>query len=90
MHRQPLYGLGTLRTEHLCSREGVQGESRQDHGESLLAAYRAPVGTNNNFILMHSVGSIPHGQEIDVPLNYADYYYLEALLRKRDLEQNAK
>ena len=30
-------------------------------------AYRAVPGTNNNFILMHSVGSIPHGQEIDVP-----------------------
>jgi len=31
--------------------------------------------------LKHSVGSIPHGGEIDVPLVYADYYYLEALLR---------
>ena len=50
-------------------------------------AYRAEVGTNGNFILMHSVGSIPHGQEIDVPLNYADYYFLEALMRKRDLEK---
>ena len=36
--------------------------------------YRAKVGTNGNLILMHSVGSIPHGAEIDVPLNYADYY----------------
>ena len=44
-------------------------------------AYRAVPGTNNNFILMHSVGSIPHGQEIDVPLVYADYYFLEALNR---------
>jgi len=50
-------------------------------------AYRAKVGTNGNFILMHSVGSIPHGQEIDVPLNYADYYFLEGLMRKRDLEK---
>jgi hypothetical protein len=41
----------------------------------------AESGTNCNFILMHSVGSIPHGSEIDVPLVYADYYYLEALLR---------
>lgn len=49
--------------------------------------YRAKVGTNGNFILMHSVGSIPHNSEIDVPLNYADYYFLEALTRKRDLEQ---
>lgn len=44
-------------------------------------AYTAKVGSNNHFILKHSVGSIPHGAEIDKPLNYADYYYLEALLR---------
>lgn len=50
-------------------------------------AYRAKLGENNNFLLMHSVGSIPHGAEIDVPLNYADYYFLEALVRKRNLEQ---
>jgi chondroitin AC lyase len=43
--------------------------------------YRAKPGTNGNFLLMHSVGSIPHGGEIDAPLVYADYYYLEALLR---------
>ena len=48
--------------------------------------YRANVGENGNFMLMHSVGSIPHGAEIDVPLNYADYYFLEALLRKKQLE----
>ena len=53
-------------------------------------AYRAEVGTNGNFILMHSVGSIPHGAEIDVPLNYADYYFLEGIMRKRDLESNKK
>lgn len=50
--------------------------------ESLSSpAYRAPLGENGHFLLMHSVGSIPHGAEIDVPLNYADYYYLEALKR---------
>ena len=43
--------------------------------------YLAEPGTNCNFLLMHSVGSIPHGNEIDVPLIYAYYYYLEALLR---------
>ncbi len=46
-------------------------------------AYRAKLGENGNFLLMHSVGSIPHGAEIDVPLNYADYYFLEALLRSK-------
>ena len=54
--------------------------------ESLSAApYFAETGTNGGFILKHSVGSIPHGSGIDVPLNYADYYYLEALLRRRNL-----
>ena len=49
-------------------------------------AYRAAQGTNGGFILMHSVGSIPHGSSIDVPLNYADYYFLEALIRKQNIE----
>lgn len=44
-------------------------------------AYRAPEGKNGNFLLMHSVGSIPHNTEIDVPLVYADYYFIEALQR---------
>ncbi|ANH80967.1 glycosyl hydrolase family 88 [Niabella ginsenosidivorans] len=44
-------------------------------------AYRAPIGANGHFLLMHSVGSIPHHTEIDVPLVYADYYFLEALTR---------
>mgnify|MGYP003052089318 CR=1 FL=1 len=56
--------------------------------ESLATAdYTAPLGENGRFLLMHSVGSIPHNSEIDVPLNYADYYYLEALKRKIDLEK---
>jgi rhamnogalacturonyl hydrolase YesR len=50
-------------------------------------AYLSIVGTNGNFLLMHSVGSIPHHNEIDVPLNYADYYFLESLVRKRRLER---
>lgn len=45
--------------------------------------YRAPLGKNGCFLLMHSVGSIPHNNEIDVPLNYADYYFLEALTRRK-------
>jgi unsaturated chondroitin disaccharide hydrolase len=44
-------------------------------------AYRAPLGNNGNFLLMQSVGSIPHNTEINVPLVYADYYFLEALQR---------
>ena len=34
------------------------------------------------FLLRHSVGSIPGDFEVDVPIIYADYYYVEALLRR--------
>lgn len=43
--------------------------------------YLAGIGENCNFILKHSVGNKPTGDEIDAPLTYADYYYVEALLR---------
>ncbi|MDX8339635.1 glycoside hydrolase family 88 protein [Draconibacterium sp. IB214405] len=46
--------------------------------------YLAAIGTNKGFLLKHSVGNYPANSEIDFPLNYADYYYLEALKRKRD------
>jgi hypothetical protein len=50
------------------------------------AGYRAATGTNNQFLLMHSVGNYPQNDEIDVAINYADYYYLEALGRCADLQ----
>jgi hypothetical protein len=50
--------------------------------------YLANPGENGNFILKHSVGSIPGKSEVDVPLTYADYYYLEALLRYKKLLVN--
>ena len=45
--------------------------------------YLARPGENGGFLLKHSTGHKPAGREIDVPLNYADYYFLEALLRDR-------
>ena len=44
-------------------------------------AYRSKLGENGGFLLKHSVGSLPGKSEIDVPLTYADYYFLEALQR---------
>ncbi len=44
--------------------------------------YLSAVGDNKNFILKHSVGSKPADSEVDVPIIYADYYFLEANLRK--------
>lgn len=48
---------------------------------SLSTAYVSPAGADYGFILEHSTGHRPAKSEIDVPINYADYYYLEALLR---------
>jgi unsaturated chondroitin disaccharide hydrolase len=50
-------------------------------------AYSAKTGENSHFLLKHSVGSLPENSEIDVALNYADYYYLEALSRCRALDK---
>ena len=47
------------------------------------SAYRARLGDNGCFLLKHSVSSKPGNSEIDVPLNYADYYFLEALVREK-------
>lgn len=47
--------------------------------------YLAAPGTNGGFILKHSVGNKPRNSEVDVPLTYADYYYVEALLKYKKL-----
>lgn len=67
------------------------GKEYLDYAEKLLQSlsserYLAKVGTNQGFILMHSTGSLPNGSEIDTPINYADYYYLEALVRYMEVK----
>ena len=52
--------------------------------------YFAEKNTNGNFILMHCVGHLPGNSEVDVPLTYADYYYVEALLRYRNMLLSGK
>lgn len=66
--------------------EGNEKENYVEVASTILKslsgpAYRNKPGENGGFILKHSVGNIPGGTEIDVPLTYADYYFLEALLR---------
>ena len=82
MHLPPLSQLLPDRAQYSCR----DGQVYFDYAEKLLKslssdAYLAKVGTNQGFILMHSTGSLPNGSEIDTPINYADYYYLEALVR---------
>jgi unsaturated chondroitin disaccharide hydrolase len=45
------------------------------------AAYKAKKGENGGFILKHSVAHFPKQTEVDSPLPYADYYYVEAMTR---------
>ncbi len=46
--------------------------------------YRAKGRENGGFLLKHSTGALVLNSEIDVPLIYADYYFLEALKRYKD------
>lgn len=57
-------------------------EAAQQMVRSLSSStYLAQKGTNGGFLLMHGVGNKPKNREVDTPLSYADYYYVEALLR---------
>ena len=47
--------------------------------------YKAPVGKNGGFLLMHSVANMNKNIEVNAPLSYADYYYVEAMLRYKNL-----
>lgn len=48
---------------------------------NLTSDYTAEPGTNGQFIITHCVGHLPANSEVDVPLTYADYYFMEALMR---------
>ena len=43
--------------------------------------YLAAPGEQGGFLLKHSTGFYKAGSEVDVPLSYADYYFLEALMQ---------
>lgn len=75
----------------LCS-YAPDGKKYSDYAEKILRSlssesYLAKPGENMGFVLMHSTGSLPNDSEIDTPLNYADYYYLEALVRYKELKK---
>lgn len=69
-----LYRIGGNKKEYFNYAEDILKTLSSD-------TYLAQKGENNGYILKHSVGSFPHTSEVDVPLNYADYYYLEGLQR---------
>ncbi len=66
--------------------EREQGKKYSSFAEQQLRSlsspeYLAAPNANGGFLLKHATGHKPAGKEIDVPLNYGDYYFLEALLR---------
>lgn len=69
----------------------VKGEKQQRYREAAvkmlkqLAGKRYRSGKRNVSFLLHSTGHHPAGSEIDASIIYADYYYLEALLRAKAL-----
>ena len=62
--------------------------------EYLVKSKKMIVSLSNNYqsrdvnsaFLLHATGHKPAGSEIDCSINYADYYYLEALLRLQKLK----
>ncbi len=86
---------GAIMASALIELSGYAGSEKRDfyldNAEVIVAnlsseQYRAALGENNNFLLMHSVGHIPENSEVDVPLSYADYYYIEAMMRLKAME----
>ena len=69
----------------------VKGEKQQQYRDAAvkmleqLAGKRYRSGKRNVSFLLHSTGHHPAGSEIDASIIYADYYYLEALLRAKAL-----
>lgn len=62
------------------------GKGYGDYARSILEslnseAYLLDPDTSGPFILDHSTGNYPSQDELDLPISYADYYFLEALYR---------
>ena len=78
----------------LCGQTGDQELSKTclQEAVTILKAltgekYLCKKGECAGFLLKHSTGSYPHSKEVDVPLTYADYYFMEALYRYSLLNQ---
>ncbi len=72
------------------SQYAEEGDKYFQYAEEVLKslsspAYLAEVGSNGFFVLKHSVGALPNNSEVNTPINYADYYYLEAMLRYKQV-----
>ncbi|WP_372753910.1 glycoside hydrolase family 88 protein [Labilibaculum sp.] len=79
---------GMLELYQLIDDEAAKNKYREA-ATSLLQILSSPKylsGDKNQAILLHSTGHKPKNKEVDVPIIYADYYYLEALLKLKKIE----
>lgn len=66
------------------------GDSYLDDAKKMLESLGSPAyrsGDAKPSFLLHSTGHYPKGSEIDAAIIYADYYYIEALMRLKKLEE---
>ncbi|OQP66348.1 glucuronyl hydrolase [Niastella vici] len=79
-----LLELSTLVTDK------AKGTYYREQAEQMLQTLSTAVYQSrevNNAFLLHSTGHKPNGGEIDASIIYADYYYIEALLRLKKLAE---
>lgn len=85
-----LLELSTLVADDALAPDGTTARSAyyRDAAEKMLNsltsdAYKS--GQQNSAFLLHSTGNHPKNSEIDIPIIYADYYFIEALLRYKEM-----
>ncbi|MCM3781375.1 glycoside hydrolase family 88 protein [Neobacillus mesonae] len=66
---------------------GLEGEFYQKRGEQMLKSLYESYGAWNNIneegLILHGTSNYPQGTNIDVPLIYGDYFFVEGLARLR-------
>lgn len=72
------------------TKDKIKANTYRDKAEQMLTSlsslqYRSR--QKNSAFLLHSTGHKPNGSEVDASIIYADYYYLEALLRLQRLQK---
>ena len=77
-----LIELAQLEDDTACARKYIKAAEKMLRSLS-SATYQSR--RRNSAFLLHSTGNMPAGYEIDSSINYADYYYIEALIRYRNL-----
>ncbi|HTN19739.1 MAG TPA: glycoside hydrolase family 88 protein [Pelobium sp.] len=71
-------------------KDKTKAEAYRKDAETMLkelSSERYKSGTKNTALIMHVTGHKPNNSEVDTSINYGDYYYMEALLRLKKLQE---